>query len=382
MSAVTNQSATGPVLLCGAFGQRNPGDEALLTAFRGALAGTPVVATSSDPEHTEWAHGIDAVLSTSPRAVVKAVNESSAVVFAGGTVFKTLPAESGRHPRSLLRNAVALATLARARGRGPLLVGVGAGDLTDRRSHPLARALARQAELLILRDAASAQALTGLGVPSPLRVGADAVWTLVDDVPAMRTRSADRPDRVVVVMSRWSTDVGRFPALATALQRLVDRGMTVQIQPWQIGAPGLDDLDLAEHLASQLIGDVHVIGPPIDLIAAVRVFADARLVISARFHGLVAAAAAGTTSLALGGIEPKQESLSARLRQPVVSVAASPDQLAAAMFEAIDAPAAAASLIRAEAAAAGEGFRLLRLMLDGGTSPAEDINGLRLEPAA
>jgi polysaccharide pyruvyl transferase WcaK-like protein len=381
MSGLTAKDA-GPVLLCGAFGQRNPGDEALLTAFCRSLAGRPVVATSSDPDHTEWAHGIDAVSSSSPRAILKAVSDSSAVVFAGGTIFKTLPTSSGRHQRSLLRNAVAVATLARARGRGPMLVGVGAGQLADRGAQVFARALARQAELLILRDDASARTLTDLGVPSPLRVGSDAAWTLVDAVPVSRAASGDRPDRVVVVLSRWSTDVSRLPALASALQRLINRGITVQIQPWQIGARGLDDLDLAEHLASQLTGDVHVIGPPIDLLAAVGVFADATLVISARFHGLVAAAAAGTTSLALGGAEPKQTSLSARLHQPAVSVAAPPDELAAAMFAALEEPPAAASLVRTEAAVAGEGFRLLHLMLDGGSDAAGDIDGLRLEPAA
>jgi polysaccharide pyruvyl transferase WcaK-like protein len=372
------QPAAGPVLLCGAFGQRNPGDEALLAAFRGALPGTPVIATSADPAQTEWAHKIAAVNSHSARAVSKAVGESAAVVFAGGTVFKALPPESGRGRHELLRNALAVATLARARGRGPLLVGVGAGDLPDRASQTLARGLARQAELLILRDDASARVLAELGVPAPLRVGADAAWTLVDLVPHPATES-DRGDRVVVVLSRWSTGFDQIPALASALQRLLSLGVSIGIQPWQIGGPGVDDLDLAAHLAGQLTGAVQVIAPPGDLLTAARTFRRARLVITARFHALLAAAAAGTTSLALGSAEPKHAALSARLGQPATSIAAPENDLAAAMISALDATPPAASAVRAEVAAAEAGFGLLRLMLADGAAVGEDVSGMRLE---
>jgi polysaccharide pyruvyl transferase WcaK-like protein len=372
------QPVAGPVLLCGAFGQRNPGDEALLAAFRHALEGTPVIATSADPAQTEWAHKIAAVDSHSPRAVSRAVGESAAVVFAGGTVFKALPAETGRGHRELLRNSLALATLARARGRGPLLVGVGAGVLPDRSTQTLARGLARQAELLILRDDASAHALAAVGVPAPLRVGADAAWTLVDLVPDPAAES-DRGDRVVVVLSRWSTGIDQIPVLAAALQRVLSLGVPIGIQPWQIGGPGVDDLDLAAHLADHLTGPVQVLAPPGDLLTAARTFRRARLVISARFHGLVAAAAAHTTCLALGSAEPKQSALAARLGQPAVAIAGREDELAAAMVRALDVAPPRAAVVRAEVAAAEEGFGLLRLMLANGTAPSEEVGGLRLE---
>ena len=51
------------VLLAGAFGQRNPGDEALLRAFVEGLPDHALVATSVDPVHTESRHGIEAIQS-------------------------------------------------------------------------------------------------------------------------------------------------------------------------------------------------------------------------------------------------------------------------------------------------------------------------------
>ena len=49
------------VLLAGAFGQGNPGDEALLAAFARALPGRRLVAASHDPAATTAEHDVAAV---------------------------------------------------------------------------------------------------------------------------------------------------------------------------------------------------------------------------------------------------------------------------------------------------------------------------------
>src|SRR5918992_3625223 len=143
-------------LLAGAFGQRNPGDEALLRAFADGLAGHPLVATSVDPAATEAQHGVAAVDSRDVRAVGRQVARADAVVFAGGTVFKTLHPVCGRPPLSLLRSARAV-SLATAAQRIPFaLLGVGAGSLHGSRARALARGIVRRASLLVLRDEDSA----------------------------------------------------------------------------------------------------------------------------------------------------------------------------------------------------------------------------------
>src|SRR5919202_1618476 len=96
------------VLLAGAFGQRNPGDEALLRAFVESLPDHALVATSVDPVHTESRHGIDAIQSRDVRAVARRVTSADGVVLAGGTIFKTLHPASGPPPPAPLRSARAL----------------------------------------------------------------------------------------------------------------------------------------------------------------------------------------------------------------------------------------------------------------------------------
>src|SRR5919107_2548616 len=122
------------LLLAGAFGQRTPGDEALLSAFVEGLPGHALVATSVDPVHTETAHGIEAIQSRDVRAVARRMRSVDGVALAGGTIFKTLHPASGRPPLGLLRSPRAL-SLGTAAQRLPLAgLGLGAGTLHGNRA--------------------------------------------------------------------------------------------------------------------------------------------------------------------------------------------------------------------------------------------------------
>ena len=117
------------VFLAGAFGQGNPGDEALLSAFSRALGHLDPVASTCDPQGTEAAHGVTAVDRDDVPRVGREIARADAVVVAGGTIFKTLHPSSGRAPLSLLRRTAALATLTRALRKPLALVGVGAAPI-------------------------------------------------------------------------------------------------------------------------------------------------------------------------------------------------------------------------------------------------------------
>ena len=90
----------GVVLLAGAFGQHNPGDEALLDAFVQGLPDWDHVATSRDPGYTRR-RGVEAVPSWSAAKVAGAARRADAVIFAGGTVFKQLDPRVRRPPNDL-----------------------------------------------------------------------------------------------------------------------------------------------------------------------------------------------------------------------------------------------------------------------------------------
>src|SRR5947209_8147022 len=197
------------VLPAGAFGQRNPGDDALLSAFAAALPGWELVTPADNPAAIHCGDPVTAVPKV-PRHVATALLSSDAVVFGGGTVFKLLGAASGRHPLELLLRGLTLARAARALGRPVALVGVGAGALGDRRARTLARRLATSADMLVVRDAESADILADVGVPVPIRVGADAAWSLLAG-PGPVTGPLPRRSRVVLTLSQHAGGLAAVP---------------------------------------------------------------------------------------------------------------------------------------------------------------------------
>jgi polysaccharide pyruvyl transferase WcaK-like protein len=363
-------------VLAGAFGQRNPGDEALLDAFIQALPDWHVIATAGVPAH---GRDTETVPSEDPTRVARAVARADAVVFAGGTVFKELSPRTRRPPLDLLQKGAALAYGAKALGKRLAMVGVGAAPIRPGRGPRLVRRLIRHADLLVLRDEESADLLAGVGAPTPFRIGADPAWTLVEQQP--ETRPAG--DRIIVALSSEPGNGELADELAAALVTLLAQGHSVALQPWQVGGPVRpDDLDMARVVAARLGGTAEILLPPADLADAIDLFADARLVVGLRFHALIAAAAAGRPFVAYAH-EPKLAAAARRLGQPAVDPAAGGDALAAVLLSAANHPVAPSmAAVRAEIARAEESMRLLRLVLsDGRNGEPESIGTLPLQPA-
>jgi polysaccharide pyruvyl transferase WcaK-like protein len=369
----TQRTRTGRVFLAGAFGQGNPGDEALLAAFAQGIGSRRAVAASADPAATSAEQGLDAVGRDDLGRVAREIRRADSVVVAGGTIFKTLHPASGRPPLALLSRTAALAAAARALRKPLALVGVGAAPLQGASARGLARAIVRAADLLILRDEESAAHLAEIGAPTPIRVGADAAWTLL---PIPGETKGQTPSQVVVALSHLAGDRDLGERLAAGLQPIVDAGIPVRLDPWQVDG----DAELAADVAARLGGDALIGAPPTDLRAARDGMTGARLVIAQRFHALVAGASAGVPALAVAH-EPKLSGLARRLDQPTVAADAPPQTFADAALRALDAAPAPATPVRRERAAAEDGFRLLRVLLARGRSEeAADVDGLALRP--
>ena len=369
----------GSVVLAGAFGQSNPGDEALLTAFSRALDDWSIVATSDDADATTAEHGVDAVHRFDNSRVASRLRRSDAVVVAGGTVFKTLHPSCGRRRHALLERATALTLGARALGKPLALVGVGAHGVGDRRARLMARTVAKQSSLLILRDEESADVLEAAGAPAPMRVGADAAWTLFDGPSSARDAASDR---VVVALSHLAGGPALAEELAAGLAPLLAAGLPVCLQPWQTDANGSSDDTLLAHAVAARLPGAEIVPAPADLLAARDEFASARLVVGLRFHALIAAAAAGTPFVAVAH-EAKLGALARRLDQPCVEPSDLRSRLAPLVLAAASADDAgpSAQVVGTEIVRARESLRLLRVLLSAGASDeADGVDGLDLAP--
>ena len=307
--------------------------------------------------------------------MLRAVRDADAVVFAGGTVFKRLHPACGRRPLSLLLRAAALAVAVKAMRRPLAIVGVGAGDLGGAMARRLTRLIVRTADLLVLRDDESAARLAAVGAPTPLRVGADAAWTLAHPSPAPPVRAPDGP--VVVALSHVAGGDELPARLGAALAPLLRAGLPLALLPWEGSG---QDAALAHAVAARIDGPVPVLAPPADLDEATAGFAQARLVVGLRYHALIAAAAAGTPFVAFEH-EPKLAAAARRLAQPAIPADAPAPDVSAAIIGALRASAPDPTAVAVERERAEDAFRLLRVLLAGGrTREADAVGGLALRP--
>ncbi|WP_116996218.1 polysaccharide pyruvyl transferase family protein [Desertimonas flava] len=373
------------VLLVGAFGQGNPGDESLCAAFVHALGDHELLVASADPDETAGRHGVATIAATA-LPVARALSAVDAVVVAGGTIFKRLHRSSGRRPTALLRNTAALMLAARTRGRPVALVGVGAGDLHGPAAARLSAWITRHADLLILRDEESAAVLTDAGVPSPFWIGADPVWALADGVATFgRSPAAPAPaDRsvVAVALSHLAGDAAFERNLAAGLDGLGGDWL-IRLQPWQTGAGSDADLRLARRLADRIPGAV-IDDPPHDVGNAAAHLSDQSVdvVLGLRFHALVAAGLSNRRFVAVAH-EPKLAGVARRLDQLSVPPHASGEVYTAAVTGALRRPPPTAAAVRGEAAAAATAFDLLRLLLaDGELAEPATLSALPLSAGA
>lgn len=288
---------------------------------------------------------------TSPTRVLRALPRSAGLVVAGGTLFAG--EDGGRRLARVARWVAA----GRALRRPVVLLGVGAVGLRDR---PARRAIrvAEGCDLLVLRDEDSAAALCRCGARPPLRIGADPTWTLLDRRPPP---PGDGGDRVVVVPGRSGLLLRRVLSLLAGLD------VEAAVLPWGHPLP-------PAAAPAALPAPAGVLGGR-DLLAAA-----AGIAVTTALHGLVAAASAAVPAVAVGS-EPGLEAMASRLSQPWLPATLDEPALAAGLSAARASGPATASAVKSEVARAEEGFRLVRLILNGGTGEeAETLVGLPLGP--
>jgi polysaccharide pyruvyl transferase WcaK-like protein len=365
------------VLLVGAFGQRNSGDEALCAVISRALDDHEVTIASRDPDLTQMLHGRRAIPAT-PLDTQRELRRADLVVVGGGTIFKSLHPSSGRHGGSLLVQTLGLLALAQVHRVPVAFVGVGAGAVRGAMARSLARRVARRAHMLVLRDEESAAVLAEIGVAPPFWIGADPAWALFRDgllrcpAPGRVSPGAPGMRRVTVAIShladddwspsgRSSATPSRVDRLGAALAGLAERGWQVRLQTWQQGS---HDLAVAEALRIH-VPDATVEPVPHDLTAAARSFIDDELVIAMRFHALVAAAAAGRPTVAVAH-EPKLAGLARRLDQLAVPPDASTAVFTEAFDRAVEHGAPPQHAVDEQIELAARTLRLMQLVVDEG----------------
>lgn len=365
-----------PILLAGDFDAADPGHDAVIRACRDALPGFALTVASNDPLVTSARHGVPSVDRADRTEVARVATRTGALLIAGTPVFAARPGSTGARR---LSRATAMALTVAARGNPVALLGVGGGPLPGRLAPALARQLVRQVDLLILRDHATARALAATGATAPFRVGADPAWSgfaggaVAEPVP---------DDAVIAVVSAASFGAGAAAPLAAAFDSVMASGLEVRLMPWRTGPAGAADRDLCRRIAERLGWRAVMVPAEHGLEGVCDAIAGARAAVAMPYHAAIAAAAARVPCVTFGG-RSSMPALGHPLAWRSVPVGTDPARIASAIVRQAATPPPTQAAVAGRAAAAAEGFRLLRLLLNGGRSDEADrASDLELAPVA
>lgn len=162
------------LVLAGYFGRGNLGDDAILLGFTRALGGFGYEYRSlcASPEKLMRDYGINGVLYKDLKAVGEAIKEADALVFPGGSVFQDATSfKSVAYYANLVK-------MAKKENKKVVMLGQGVGPLTSFLGKRTAVPAFNAADIITVRDRASAAELKNLGVKGIVKVTADTAFLL------------------------------------------------------------------------------------------------------------------------------------------------------------------------------------------------------------
>ena len=293
------ERARDGVVICGAYGRGNAGDEAILqalvTEMRSLDGDLPIWIMTRKPKATRVRHRVGAVYTFNAPAFCAKMAKSALYINGGGSLVQDVTSH-----RSLWFYLFTLSA-ARRLGCRVMMYGCGIGPIrTPRNRRKTGRVIDRSVDIITTRDSASIDELKQLGVSRPqLVLAADPAVTL----PAADPQAADalleeaglhprKGERYLGVTVRpWPGFDEKVPAFAAAVDYAYQR---YDLIPVFMPIEGKLDVSAAQKVADRLQhAPVHMLSSSPATELAIALSARMDIALSMRLHALIFAAARG-----------------------------------------------------------------------------------------
>jgi polysaccharide pyruvyl transferase CsaB len=284
------------VLICGAYGKGNAGDDAILEAIiaqmRDIDPDMPLYVLSRTPAYTMQRYRIGACHTFHFWKFLPIMGKTKLYLSGGGSLVQDVTSSRSLH--YYLTSII----LAKRMGNKVLMYGCGIGPV-DRPGNRrrTGSVINRYVDHICLRDARSAQELEELGVTKPpVTLAADPALILAPADPAkvdshMMTCGMDPHGSYALFALRpWKGFEEKIPVFAEAAQYAYEHlGLTPVLFAVEPGR----DLDAVQQVADRLTCPHHVLSSPEDGGLIIGLLSRMRVALSMRLHALIFAAASG-----------------------------------------------------------------------------------------
>lgn len=305
------------ITVCGYYGFRNTGDEAILQSIRDSIrehsGDVEVTVLSEDPWATGERYGCHAVNRFNVWAVLRAVHQCDVLLFGGGSLL-----QDRTSTRSLVYYT-SIVRVAKHAGKKVIFYANGIGPVQKEANRRRVKLAAERADIITLRDGDSAEELASMGIPrEKLQVTADPAFAITPLAPdasreLLFRSGVAKDEKFIVVSVREWPGIGDFAdRMASLCDRLTKkfgcRMVFVIMQPSH-------DLLLSREIRNKMREKAFLLEGNPDACEIMGVISQAELVISVRLHTLIFAAHAVVPAVGLV-YDPKVRSFLTALGMP------------------------------------------------------------------
>lgn len=288
------------VLICGAYGRGNSGDEAILKAIidsiRLADPLIPITVMTKKPKETSIKHGIDTVFTFKISAFLKVMKQSSLFINGGGNLI-----QDSTSSRSLYFYLYTIFAAKRRKCK-VIMYGCGIGKV----HRPLNRKITKYvidkyADIITLRDNLSKLDIESMGITKPdIRLTADPAMSIIpapvskaDDY--LKSNGIDPQGQYICFSLRQWGNFKNYAAFAKAADYAYKTyGLTPIFLPIEVPR----DISPTNAVIEELDCPHYILNPPADASLLISVFGKMKTVCAIRLHALVFAAASGSPFIA------------------------------------------------------------------------------------
>lgn len=289
------------VLICGAYGRGNSGDEAILRAIIASMRSIdplmPLTVMTRKPRETRLLYGVRAIYTFNVPQFFRRSRRTQLFINGGGSLI-----QDSTSSRSLYYYLLTI-WLSHHVGARVLMYGCGIGHVERPFNRRLARlVLDRNAELITVRDLISLDELHEMGITQPVvRPAADPALSLQpasdeDACQYLRQHGLDPDGRYICFSLRQWKDFDNYAAFAeTADYARKTYGLEAVFMP--IEQPS--DVPPSQKTAQLMQSGSHLLPAPDYVELTMAVMRRMKLICAMRLHALVFSAAANTPFIAV-----------------------------------------------------------------------------------
>ncbi|NLH00789.1 MAG: polysaccharide pyruvyl transferase CsaB, partial [Clostridiales bacterium] len=284
------------VIICGAYGMGNAGDDAILEAIVGEIRMIdpfiPITALSRKPRETRLKYWVDSTYMFNVPAFRRAMKKTRLYLSGGGSLIQNVTSR-----RSLWYYLYTIST-AKKFGNAVMMYGCGIGPIVDRRDEKKVRTVLNSCvDVITLREGSSLTELEKIGINAPVMlVSSDPALSLpcaasgTIDSELKKYGLSPNGSYLCLAVRDWTGFDKKAEEIAEAVDYVC---MKYELEPVFILINHEEDGGAADEVQRNMNMEAAVIDQPMDSSLTIGVLSRMKAVVSMRLHGLIFAASQG-----------------------------------------------------------------------------------------